>query len=374
MNPEYERIVKEYEPRLSRQQNADELSAFLELLFDKDDSVQIKEVNRIHPADAVYASGSTANKGIHGMHSASGVQFCMNAVPAPFLEKLEYLCKVESLCDSQWDRMIPELRDELLLSAALFDCGRTFFIEADDLPNGDSIKTVDDKVTVLNALLSSDLPISYILDTGGRGPHIGIVLAQTVSKIEFDKIVKAVMSRLPPWIDSGVGRVNQLERMPNTTRVNKLGEVVEVKTIHVGQRIKSEALLRWIDEHPIINESVNQESHLPEDNYIDNEIDLDDAESAAWKFISEHNLKSSKLRGGKIQVGCPKAQNHKSGRDKNMSAFIKVDSGLVWCSACKETVGWTIPISQKLRRHGSPLIQSHETAQDLSMLKPSKLF
>jgi hypothetical protein len=273
MSPEYEKIVKEYETRLSRQQNPDELSAFLELLFDRDDSIQIKEVNRIHPADAVYASASTSVEGIHGMHSDSGIQFCMNAVPASFLERLAYLRKVESLCDSQWDRMIPKLRDELSLSADLFDRGRTFFIEADDLPSGESIKAVDDKVTVLSALLSSDLPISYILDTGGRGPHIGIVLAETVSKIEFDKMVRAVMSRLPPWIDSGVGRVNQLERMPNTTRVNKLGKVVEVKAIHIGQRVQNEALLKWIDERPIINERAKQETHLPEHNYIDDEID-----------------------------------------------------------------------------------------------------
>lgn len=373
MKPEYKKVIQEYEVYLSRKGKIGELSAFLDLLFDKNDSIQIKKLNRIHPADAIYASSSASIEGIHGMHSDSGVQFCMNAVPLQFFEKLDHLRNVESLCDSRWDQMIPELRGEISLKSELFESGRTFFIESDNLPSGESIKTVDDKVRVLTELLSSDVPISYILDTGGRGPHIGIVLAQTVRKSEFDKMVKSIMIRLPSWIDSGVGHINQLERMPNTTRVNKLGEVVEIKPIYIGQRIENEALLKWIDEHPIINKSVNQKTSS-EEHYINDNTDSDEAEAAAWRFIMEHGLKSSKLRGGKIQVGCPQAQNHKSGKDKNMSAFIKVDSGHVWCSACQATVGWTIPNRRKMRSIESPLIQSQVTSQDLSKLKPSKLF
>jgi hypothetical protein len=55
--------------------------------------------------------------------------------------------------------------------------------------------------------------------------------------------------------------------MPSTTRINKLGETAEVKAIHIGQRVNNDVLLKWIDEHPIVNESVKQETRSPEDSY-----------------------------------------------------------------------------------------------------------
>lgn len=171
---------------------------------------------------------------------------------------------------------------------------------------------------MLEALLSSGLPISYVMDTGGRGPHIGIVLKDAVSKSEFDSLVTKVMQRLPAWIDSGVGKINQLERVPNTTRINKRDETVTVKLIYTGNRTDNAALKQWIDLNPIINPLArprdSRSSYEPEEF----QTSTDEAEAAAFRFVNERGLQHSKIRAGKMSVSCPKADNHKNGRDRTM--------------------------------------------------------
>lgn len=370
-------LLNELEKGLSRQHILTEPSAFFRLLFQDEEVVQIKIHNRIHPADAEYLQiGLQYQRLVEwtSKHSESGIQFCMNSVPSRFLEKLDYLQQVISSAQPQWERLIPDLQDELSLAASLFDEGRTFFIEADCLPSGEYIKTTEDKLFVLKELLSSGLPISYVLETGGRGPHIGIVLDRALSKSEFDQTVKEVLNRLPPWIDSGVGRVNQMERMPGTTRINKMGEVATVRLIYLGHRVQNHDLKEWIEAQPIINFRVTDASPRDESNLIV-ETGSDDHEEAAWAFIREHNLKSAKrISNGKILVGCPKSENHKSGRDRNMSAVVFVQEGHIWCSACQATVGRTFKSSAIRKATQSPLIRSSPDTLDLNSIKPIKIF
>lgn len=377
MSERLNELLKDLERTLNCQQEPTDPSVFFNLLFNGEDIVQIKLHNRIHPADAEYIAAESGKRNLDdwtNKHSEAGIQFCLNAVPPKFLDKMNYLQEVVSSEQPQWDRLIPALRDELSLAATLFDEGRTFFIEADCMPSGEYIKTTGDKIAVLTELLSSDLPISYILDTGGRGPHIGIVLEQPVNKAEFDQTVTEVMQRLPHWIDCGVGRVNQMERMPNTTRINKTGEVAIVRLIHLGQRVQNDALKLWLDTHPVINSNLAETSPLNERDWLA-EIDAEDPEEAAWAFIRENNLKSSKrVSNGKIQVRCPKSENHKSGKDSNMSAVIFVQEGHIWCSACQGTVGRTFKAHSIRKARQSPLILSTAESVDLSLIKPVRIF
>lgn len=376
MSDEVNELLKTLTMSMNRQHESADLSAFMKLLFDAEESVQIKRRSHEHPADAQYIEigcDGVANEWLN-QHSDTGVQFCTNAVPSSFLEKLDYIEKVSSLGQAQWDRLVPVLRDELSLSAALFAQGRTFFIEADTLSDGSEITSLEDKVTVLRALLESNIPISYILDTGGRGPHIGIVLEKSVERKDFDQIVRKVIERLPSWIDCGVGRINQMERLPGTRRTNKRGETVEVRALYVGRRVDNETLEKWIDSKPIINDTVPVRREFNRDDYPPL-LDVDEAQAAAWQFIRDHGLKSAKTASqGKIQISCPNQAEHKSGKDRNMSAFINVNQGNIWCAACNKRVGRTFETKFRPKRRASSLIPSSSEPVDLSTIKPVKLF
>ncbi|MBL7670747.1 MAG: hypothetical protein JNM39_09690 [Bdellovibrionaceae bacterium] len=370
-------LIKILTDSLTHQHEPISPSAFIKILFDVGESIQVKRHSYEHPADAQYveigSNGELLSEWVN-QHSYTGVQFCTNAVPASFLEKLDYLDKVISLGQTQWDRLVPLLRDDLSLSSTMFDQGRTFFIEADALSDGKEIKSLEDKITMLKKLLESNIPISYVLDTGGRGPHIGIVLENSVKRGDFDQIVRKVMERLPSWIDCGVGRINQMERLPGTRRMNKRGETVEVRLLYLGRRVDNMTLEKWIKSKPVINANfpLRQEfdvGHLPQ------LLDTTEVVVAAWKFIQEHGLKSTKsIRHGKISVSCPNQADHKSGKDRNMSAFINVSKGIVWCSACQKLVGRTFEKKLKDKRMPSPLIPSSSEPVDLSTIKPFKIF
>ncbi len=376
MSDEVNELLKTLTMLMNRQHESVDLSAFIKLLFDAGESIQVKRRSHEHPADAQYieiGSDNVINVWLNE-HSDTGVQFCTNAVPSSFLEKLDYLERIVSLGQTQWDRLIPDLRAELSLSASLFECGRTFFIEADSLSDGREIKTPDDKITVLKEILETNLPISYILDTGGRGPHIGIALDKSIGRGEFDRTVRKVFERLPSWIDCGVGRINQMERLPGTLRTNKRGETVEVRVLYIGRRVDNTTLEKWIDSKPVVN------SHVPlrqefEADYFPQLLDLSEAEAAAWQFIQDHGLKSAKsIRHGKLSVSCPNQADHKSGKDRNMSAFINVSKRIVWCSACHKLVGRTFETRFRAKRRPSPLIPSSSDPVDISSIKPVKLF
>lgn len=375
MSDEVNKLLKTLTMSMNRQHESADVSAFIKLLFDSGESVQIKRHSYEHPADAHYieiGSDAVANEWLN-QHSDTGVQFCTNPVPSSFLEKLDYLEKVISLGQTQWDRVIPDLRAELSLSASLFEYGRTFFIEADSFPDGSEIKSADDKIKVLKEILETKLPISYILDTGGRGPHIGIVLDRSVGRDEFDRTVRKVFERLPSWVDCGVGRINQMERLPATLRTNKRGETVEVRVLYLGQRVANESLEKWIDSNPVVNSDVPLRQEFDADFF--SQLDQGEAEAAAWQFIQERGLKSARsIRHGKISVSCPKQIDHKSGRDRNMSAFINVSKGIVWCSACQKLVGRTFEVTFKSKRNSSSLIPSSSEPVDLAAIKLVKLF
>lgn len=376
MSDEINELLKTLTLSMNRQNDSADLSAFMKLLFDAGESVQIKRRSHEHPADAQYieiGSDGVANEWLN-QHSDTGVQFCTNAVPSSFLEKLDYLEKVISLGQTQWDRVIPDLRAELSLSASLFEYGRTFFIEADSLSDGREIKTPDDKIIVLKDILETELPISYILDTGGRGPHIGIALDESIGRDEFDRTVRKVFERLPSWIDCGVGRINQMERLPGTLRTNKRGEAVEVRLLYLGRRVDNTNLEKWIDSKPVVNTDVSLRQEFDTD-YFPQLLDMSEAEAAAWQFIQDHGLKSAKsIRHGKISVSCPNQADHKSGKDRNMSAFISVSKGIVWCSACHKLVGRTFETRFRSKKRSSPLIPSSSGPVDISSIKPVKLF
>ncbi len=377
MKNEIKAVLANFEDLLNHKQLPNDPLAFFDLLFDESDTIQIKMHNRVHPADAAYCQvgmNGFTNEEWSKKHSESGIQFCSNAVPMKFLAKLEYFQKIESLEESRWNCLIPELREELSLRATMFDAGRTFFIEADCLPTGDYIQTNADKVSVLKELLSTGLPISYILDTGGRGPHIGIVLEEILTKIEFDLLVKSVKMRLPSWIDLGVGRVNQMERLPNTTRVNKLGEIARVTLIYLGQRVPKKELKLWLETNPVINPNVVEAPLLREHALVATEV-AGDPEDAAWAFIRDHNLRSAKyITNGKVPVSCPKAETHRSGKDSTISAVIFVETGHVWCSSCNKTVGWTFKNRPSSYEHQKTLIPSIFEPVDLSSITPVRIF
>lgn len=113
-------MVRDYETNLHRQQSSDDVLSFFSLLFDEEDSLQVKFQNRLHPADAHYVTGSELHHAVEMLkakHSESGIQFCMNALPVVFLEKLDCLARMEAAGSAQFDRVLPALRDELSLSA-----------------------------------------------------------------------------------------------------------------------------------------------------------------------------------------------------------------------------------------------------------------
>lgn len=370
-------LIKEVSEALDEKRDISDTSAFVKLLFDIGQYVQVKSRLDEHPADAQYLEvsedGDILSDWIN-KYSESGIQVCINAVPKEFQKKLDNIQDILSLEDSRWNDLVPELRSGLSLAATLFEGGRTFFIEADCLPSGEYIQTTADKIVVLNELLSLGIPVSYILDTGGRGPHIGIALEQSISKANFDQLIREVKKRLPPWIDTGVGRINQMERMPNTTRMNKSGRVSQVKLVYLGERVPNQELSLWVKSHPVLNSSVQDVPTVGESLWMDR-IGEEEAENAAWTFIDENQLKSTKgIRSGKISITCPKAENHKSGKDKNMSAVIFVESGHVWCSSCQKTVGWTFRNRSIGEEYQSPLIPSSSEAVDLSSIVPAKIF
>ena len=378
MKKDFSLAAVDFRERFLSPATTSELSEFLRLLFDPQDYIQIKRQNFVRPADADYVEwmdfNCTAGEFLNEF-SSSGIQFCSNALPVKFREQLDFLAQVEAVCKPQWDRMLPKLRDELSLSSSMFERGRTFFIEADNLPTGEPIKTIGDKEFVLAEILKTGVPVSYILDTGGRGPHLGLVLENIVSKADFDRTVRSVMERMPPWIDCGVGRINQLERVPGTRRQNKNGDVVTVKLIHTKDRISNACLNDWIAGSPITNFTLSQKSAYVSTSLSWQVVDPDDAESAAWKFIEENGLNCTKrISNGKIQVACPEAGNHKSGKDSNMSAFINVAAGLVWCSACNTAVGRTFAQQYRLQNLDSSLFPSRAQSKNLPRVKAVKLF
>lgn len=375
MSNELNELLKTLTASMNCQHEGADPSAFIKLLFDAGECVQIKRRSYEHPADAQYIEigrGDVADEWLN-QHSETGIQFCTNAVPTVFLEKMDYLAKIISLGQAQWDRLIPDLRAELSLSGSLFERGRTFFIEADSLSDGREIKTLDDKIIALKELLETQLPISYILDTGGRGPHVGIVLSESVRRDEFDRTVRKVFERLPSWIDCGVGRINQMERLPGTLRTNKRGQTVEVRVFYLGQRVDNESLKKWIKSRPVLNADVPSRQGFDAD-YFPQSVDLNEAEAAAWQFIQKHGLKSARsIRHGKISVSCPNHTDHKSGKDRNMSAFINVSKGIVWCSACQKLVGKTFETTFRAKKNSYSLIPSSSESVDLSTIKPVKL-
>lgn len=364
---EYSHIISLYERHLSRQSPTDDLKVFLSLLFDPGDTVQVKEHIRETPANAIYTEPEHVAASLSVRHSQSGVLFCMNAIPKVFMDQIAAIVQHESVGQSQWDAVADEMKKNLTLSAELFEVGRTFFIEADRLPNGNYIETSSDKLLVLAEILASELPITYIVDTGGRGPHLGIVLEDVVKKVEFDHFVESVMQRLPTWIDGGVGRINQIERMPGTTRINKQGKLANVSVVYLGRRIRNSDLQAWIETHPITNPGLKRKLQSKPERHSLNSVDLDEAEGQILTFIEQNNLKHARPGKMKVSVSCPKAADHAGGSDDTMSAVIFFENGNVWCAACNKTVAWVFPKRQ------SPLLKSTSKV-DLSSIKPTKLF
>lgn len=321
-----------------------DVARFFSLLFNPHETVQFKEVKTVHPADALYVE--TENIGeclpsMLGRHSPDGYRFCCNPVPSAFTEKLEEVYRYEQVGKRQWDALAQGLRQELSLSSELFPFGRTMFIEADKDADGNPIDTVNARQAALRAIFDTGLPISFITDTGGNAPHVGIVLAEDLSLGEFRETVKLVLSRLPPWIDTAVGKVNQLGRVPGTLRTNKKGEVVPVTLRYLSDRTSKGAIDDWVKTNPVQNPKVlERATNCHGDQNYSNYGDTD-AEEAAWRFIEERGLRHSRVvQNGKIQVSCPNTEAHKHG-DRHLSAFVSVEIGIVWCSACQKTVGRT---------------------------------
>lgn len=376
-NIQIQKLMLQYEEKIHVSQSAAEVATFFQLLFNESDCIQFKVHKKVKAVDATYVLGSeiqTYIPGLLGRFSDDGYRYCCNPIPAIFQDKLWEIGRYESMGDYLSDHMAEKLKDELSLSCDLFTQGRTFFIEADNDSQGQPIETIEAKIQVLSELLGTGLPFSFIVDTGGRGPHIGIVLEEDIPLREFDLLVHEVKSRLPSWLDMAVGKVNQLGRLPGTFRVNKNGEKVQVKTIFIGERVSNKALTEWINNRPIINfapRTLNDEK----DEFIE-DIDLDELEQAAMDFIEVHGLRHGKLRNGKIRVSCPNGSNHKKGVDKDMDAFINIETGLVYCKACQKKVGETFRRQRKLiQSQLFPTQADTEELSDITYLKSTrKLF
>jgi hypothetical protein len=146
---------------------------------------------------------------------------------------------------------------------------------------------------------------------------------------------------------------------------------VQVRLIYVGSRVAKTSVSEWIQIHPVVNPDVLERGTSFNDDLDDyRDIDPTDAEDAAWKFIAEHNLGHLELHNDKIQINCPNGENHRSGRDKNMSAFIKVSKGFAWCSVCQKCVGRTF--DRPFRRAAQPSRRLFSSGMDVSLL-PAKI-
>lgn len=371
-NPNKE-LTAELQTLMSHGRSATSSEALLKLLFDDDETIQFKERKNIHPADAIYIKASDANdfiKEVAGAWSEDGHRYCCNAVPSSFIERLDEIAKYEAVQQDTFNQVAANLRSELSLHSELFSYARTLFVEADYDAEGNPIDNVEARQKALAEILNTGLPFSFVTDTGGRTPHIGLVFKEKLSPEEFRQITKLILSRLPSWIDTGVGHINQLGRLPMTFRANKEGRKVEVKLLYVGERVSKRDVDEWITNSPILNSEILKESFQAREKikYEMSHDEVVDSEEAAWRYISENNLKSAKRAiRNKIQVSCPKAENHKSGRDKNMSAVIWVEAGFVTCSACGGTVG-------RVFSPKSPLIPSSHKVINLDKIKVSKLF
>jgi len=372
MNNPNNKIETSYEILLSRQQTTADLLTLLQLLFDDDETIQFKERKNIHPWNASYLRRFEAEdfvKDVIGKWSDDGHRYCCNAIPESFIERLNEIANNEAVQQDTFDQIASKLKDELSLQSDLFPNARTFFVEADNDANGNPIDTIEAKKKALEEILATGLPFSFITDTGGRVPHIGIVFQEKLSLKEFRQMVKLVLSRLPPWIDTGVGHVNQLGRLPTTFRTNKEGQRVEVKLLHIGERLSKNAVDQWINQSPILNPDVLKLGfEAPQKiKYELSEDELLEAEEFAWRYIADNGLKSAKRAvKGKILVSCPKAENHRSGKDRNMSAVIWVETGRITCSACGGTVA-------KILKSGHTLFPT-QTITNPSEIKSSRLF
>ena len=232
------------------------------------------------------------------------------------------------------------------------------------------------KAAYLEAIISTGLPISYVIDTGGKGPHIGIVLDELVSSTELRKMNRAVLARLPAWLDKAVGRINQMERLPGTYRLTKKGAKVPVNLIWLGSRVPMTSISSWIEIQPIINPDILKKESYGSDgleSYLG--IDPSDAEDAVWKYVAENDLRhSDSIRNDKLTVSCPLAANHKSGIDRSMSAFINIQTGLVWCSACCERVGVAFQGKKRFMPVLSRLLPSIKSSDCKAEIREKKLF
>jgi hypothetical protein len=379
MNQELQNLIKDYGKRLALARDDAKLRNFFSLLFNPDETIQVKESKTAHPADALYVTTngmSDALDSISGRHSTDGYRFCCNPVPAEFMKKLDEIYRYEAVGKGQFARLAEALSDELSLTSDLFLSARTLFIEADKDADGTPLDTIKAKAKALNQILGTGIPVSFIVDTGGNAPHIGIVFDESLSPFAFKETVRLILSRLPSFLDTAVGKINQLGRIPGTYRTNKKGEVVPVTLLYLGSRVSKSAIDEWIKSSPAQNPDVLKHGADSADG-SDSDFDIPadtDTEQAAWNFISENGLRNSKsIRHNKIQVSCPNKEKHKSG-DRNMSAFINVETGQVWCSACQGTVGQTF----KNRRRCSPALR--DVLSDLGRksgmgkLKIKKLF
>jgi hypothetical protein len=366
-----ESLINDYKNKLEASQEINEVVKFLGLLFNPGEVIQVKDRLKLTPLQASYFTleeiTALAPRFL-GLVSKDGARYCSNPIPDRFIGQISEIDKYQSMGERVSEALAESLASKLSLTADLFPKGRTFFIEADNDAEGRSIETQEQKSKVLHDLLSTGVPFSYVVDTGGRGPHIGIVLHDDIPLEEFNRLVIAVQSRLPSWLDTGVGKVNQLGRFPGTYRTNKKGHEVQVKTIHVGKRVPNEVLNAWLDSNPIINSSIKaatrtNENHAPA--FTDDEL-----EKAAWDYVAFHALKHASFRNGKIRVACPEGFKHKSGRDKDMDAFINVATGLVYCQACGKKVGETFRSKWTPIRHDSVLIP---TVDDLGEFEKTEI-
>lgn len=227
--------------------------------------------------------------------------------------------------------------DKLTINGEAVAALINIFFEFDEDEEGRSFQGVADKIRQIEYVLRSGLPITYIIDTGGKSLHIGISLRTPLSELEYRRIQGAILARLHGVPDELPVQPVQPERLPGTSRTLKDSSTGKVRLVALMEPIENDVIYDWIESTPLRN---------PGYQYIKAPIiaaTTPEWAEAVMRYCEVEGIEIHSVREDKIKVYCPSCQGGRA-RDPKGAIF---PSGIFSCVKCVDRFRITLTESSE---------------------------
>ncbi len=228
--------------------------------------------------------------------------------------------------------------DAVKLGPAAISKFQNFRFEYDDDGSGTKI----DKVTQLQFIEKSRLPVTALLDTGNKSIHIFLSVDGIESLEEYRLIANAILARLPGFPDPAAIEPYQPMWLPGGRRSksNEPGDYLYPRCIFAGTRVGKTQIYDWISHTPI--KSAEFLTHLKTPSGVYAEIhDLapdSDREQQIFQAVEAQGGKIVRPHARGWVAYCPFHNN------KNSPSALVFANGYVKCHSSNCVGGgWIVP-------------------------------